>query len=256
MQLVPVQLDLPAGGISATQSSAAELASTVHVNGDTAAALAPPAKSAHVADQSECSWPCLQVHTSGRPSGLGSPAQVPFLAAACSELHHVQLGPALALLPCAAGGQPAASLSGQGLTASCLTWQRQAEAALAAPGDQGPCTALHSPPAAVWAAGSSSAPPMRTESLAEHEGVAALHQAGSGIMRTMSVQELLQIFEAQQVGEGMLLVCPAGGLKQQCGLKIQPCCVELSSWMAKSPLLLPLPLPLPAAMQACLELSK
>ncbi len=168
-----------------------------------------------------CSWPCLQVHTSGRPSGgLGSPAQMPFLAAACSELHHVQLGPALALLPCAAGGQAAASMSGQGLTASCLTWLRQAEAAPAAPGNQGPCTAQHGPPAAMWAAGSSSAPPMRTESLAEHERVAALHQAGSGIMRTLSVQELLQIFEAQQVGEGMCLVCPAGSVKQQCWLSI------------------------------------
>ena len=172
------------------------------------------------------------MHTSGRPSdGLGSPAQVPFLAAACSELHHVQLGPVLALLPCAAGGQATASMSGQGLTASCLTWQRQAGAALAAPGDQGPCTALHGPPAAMWAAGPSSVPTMRTDSLAEHERVAALRQAGSGIMRTVSVQELLQIFEAQQVGEGMCWVCPAGSMMQQCWLGIQPCCVELSSWM-------------------------
>ena len=174
--------------------------------GEPAAALAPPPNGAPPTDRTVCSWPCLQVHTSGRPSGgLGSPAQVPFLAAACSELHHMQLGPVLALLPCTAGGQAAASMSGQGLTASCLTWQRQAGAAPAAPGDQGFCTAQHGLPAVVGAAGPSSAPPRRTESLAEHERVAALRQAGSGIMRTVSVQELLQIFEEQQVGEDVWL---------------------------------------------------
>ena len=50
-------------------------------------------------------------------------------------------------------------------------------------------------------------------------------------MRTVSVQELLQIFETQQVGEGMCWVCPARSMMQRCWLGIQPCCVELSSWM-------------------------